>query len=130
MEKAQFNSIIENYTKVAEDAESFINLFNGDFDLNNLTIKAFKQFIDKARSLQKKTDQILHNELYHLIGMGNLTATQTQKLCAIIKRISSSRSYFKPVAGYVLNKLPDVPDKSSYKCEVAGIKLNSIFTKD
>lgn len=130
MEKTQFNSIIENYTKVAEEAERFIELFNGDFDLNNLTIKDFKQLIDKARSLQKKTDQILQAELYHLIGMGNLTSTQTSKLCAIIKRISSSRSYFKPVAGYILNKLPEVPDKSSYKCEIAGIKLNSVFTKD
>ena len=130
MEKTQFNSIIENYTKVAEEAESFIELFNGDFDLDNLTIKAFKELINKAKKLQAKTDKILHNELYHLIGMGNLTATQTQKLCAVIKRISASRSYFKPVSCYVLNKLPDVPDKSSYKCEIAGVKLDSIFTKE
>ena len=130
MEKTQFNSIIENYTKVAEEAESFIELFNGDFDLNNLTIKDFKTLMEKARKLQSKTDKILKSELYHLIGMGNLTATQTQKLCAVIKRISASRSYFKPVSCYVLNKLPDVPDKSSYKCEIAGVKLDSIFTKE
>lgn len=129
MERNQFNSIIENYTKVAEEGESFIELFNGDFNLNNLTIKDFKQLIEKARNLQRKTDQILSSELYHLIGMGNLTSTQTSKLCALVKRISASRSYFKPVAGYVLNKLPEVPDKSSYKCEVAGVKLNSVFTK-
>lgn len=127
MEKTQFNSIIENYTKVAEDAESFISLFNGDFDLNNLTIKAFKDLMEKAKKLQSKSDKILKNELYHLIGMGNLTSTQTSKLCAIIKRISHARSYFKPVSGYVLNKLPDVPDKSTFNCDVAGIKLTTTF---
>ena len=127
MEKNQFNSIIENYTYVLAECTEFINLFNGDFDLNNLTIKDFKKLMEKARKLQSKTDKILKSELYHLIGMGNLTATQTQKLCAVIKQISHARSYFKPVAGYVLNKLPDVPDKSSYKCDVAGIKLTSIF---
>ena len=130
MEKTQFNSIIENYTYVLAECTEFINLFNGDFDLDNLTIKAFKNLIDKARNIQKKTDKILGSELYHLIGMGNLTPTQTSKLCAIIKQISHARSYFKPIAGYILNKLPEVPDKSSYKCEVAGVKLNSLFTKD
>lgn len=128
MEKNMFNQIITNYTKVANECEEFIKL-GGNFDLESLTIKEFKELIAKARSLQGKSDGILHNELYHIIGMGNLTATQTQKLCAVIKKIASARSYFKPIAAYVLNKLPEVPDKSSYKCDVAGIKLNSLFTK-
>lgn len=128
MEKTMFNQIITNYTKIATECEEFVKI-GGDFDLENLTIKEFKELIAKARSLQSKSDGILHNELYHIIGMGNLTAAQTQKLCAVIKKIASARSYFKPVATYVLNKLPEVPDKSSYKCDVAGIKLNSLFTK-
>lgn len=127
MNKVEFEKIMTSYTAVAKAGEEFIKLFNGDFDLNNLTIKAFKDLMEKAKTLQSKTDKILRNELYHLIGMGNLTATQTQKLCAVVKRISASRSYFKPVAGYILNKLPDVPDKSSYKCELAGIKLTATF---
>ena len=128
MEKTMFNQIITNYTKIANECEEFIKI-GGDFDLESLTIKEFKELIAKARTLQSKSDSILHNELYHIIGMGNLTATQTQKLCAVIKKIASARSYFKPIATYVLNKLPEVPDKSSYKCDVAEIKLNSLFTK-
>jgi hypothetical protein len=128
MEKTMFNQIITNYTKIAAECEEFVKI-GGDFDLESLTIKEFKELIAKARSLQSKSDSILHNELYHLIGMGNLTATQTQKLCTVIKKIASARSYFKPISTYVLNKLPEVPDKSSYKCDIAGIKLNSLFTK-
>ena len=128
MEKTMFNQIITTYTKIADECEEFVKI-GGDFDLESLTIKEFKELIAKARILQGKSDSILHNELYHLIGMGNLTATQTQKLCAVIKKIASARSYFKPVATYVLNKLPEVPDKSSYKCDIAGVKLNSLFTK-
>lgn len=127
MEKNTFEQIIKNYTKVADECEEFINMFGGNFDLEELKIKELKVLIEKARSLQGKTDSILHNELYHLIGMGNLTPVQTAQLCAIIKKISGARSYFKPVSTYVLNKLPMVPDKSDYKCNVAGVKLESVF---
>ena len=127
MNKIQFEKIIKNYTIVADDCETFVKLFENGQSIEDLTIKAFKELQIKARNLQSKSDSILHNELYHLIGMGNLTPIQTQKLCAVIKKIASARSYFKPIATYVLNKLPEVPDKSSYKCEVAEIKLNSVF---
>ena len=129
MEKEKFNQIIRNYTKVVEECEEFINLFNGNFDLRELKVKDLEVLIEKARALQGKTNSILQSELYHLIGMGNLTPTQLAQLCAIVKKISSSRSYFKPVACYVLNKLPEVPDKSNYKCNIAGVKLESVFTK-
>lgn len=128
MEKALFKSIVESYTKIADECTEFVKLFDNDFDLETLTIKEFKKLIEKARNLHSKTDKILQSELYHILGMGNLTVVQTQKLCALIKTISSARSYFKPICGYVLNELPEVPDKSLYKCDVAGIKLTVVFS--
>lgn len=129
MQKELFEQVITKYQAVLEECEAFVKLFEDDADLEKLTIKDFKELIAKAQKLQGKADGILHNELYHLIGMGNLTSVQTSKLCAVIKKIASTRSYFKPVAGYVLNKLPKVPDKSDYKCGIAGIQLKSVFKK-
>lgn len=129
MQKELFEQVIAKYQAVLEECEAFVKLFEDTTDLEELSIKDFKELITKAQKLQGKADGILHNELYHLIGMGNLTSVQTSKLCAVIKKIASTRSYFKPVAGYVLNKLPKVPDKSDYKCGIAGIQLKSVFKK-
>lgn len=128
MEKKCFNHVIKAYSSILERCENLMKISSGGFD--DLTVREFRELITEAQDLQSKSDLILTNELYHLIGMGNLTAVQTSELCKIIKKIGNSRSYIKPIASYLLEKLPTVPDKSDYKCKVADIKLTSVFKEE
>lgn len=128
MNKKDFNKITHFYGQIAERCENFTKLVSGDLD--DLTIRELKTLLEEGKKLQAASDTILSSELYHLIGMGNLTAPQTSELCKLVKRISQTRSYVKPIASYQFTKLPEVPEKSDYKCKVADIKLTSIFKEE
>lgn len=123
MNKKDFNKITHFYGQIAERCENFTKLVSGDLD--DLTIRELKTLLEEGKKLQAASDTILSSELYHLIGMGNLTAPQTSELCKLVKRISQTRSYVKPIASYQLTKLPKVPEKSDYNCKICQIHLQA-----
>lgn len=80
--------------------------------------------ITKARDLQSKTDSFLHNDLYHIIGMGNLSASQAAALNKLVKGITEHRTVIKTLAA--LPTLPNgVANTSSYKATTFGLKLEN-----
>lgn len=51
-----------------------------------------------ARMAQSIQDKVLKNELHHIIGMGDLTPSQTVEFADAIRELSSHRSAVKRVA--------------------------------
>lgn len=117
--KTILNKYISQSTSIAE-----LCVVNDEITFDHLTIGQVKDLTEKARDLQSKTDMFLKDELYHIIGMGNLSASQTATLNKLVKDITVHRSVVKAVAG-----LPTLPTKissvSKYKSKTFGFALHS-----
>ena len=72
-------------------------------------------------------DQIIQKDLYHIIGMGNLTVSQHNLFIKLIKEYLSFRSDMKTIAGpFSIENIPGLPSQSEYKLARFGnIKLVS-----
>jgi hypothetical protein len=124
MKATQFKSIttvLNKYiNKSAEIAKTCV--VDNQITFDHLTIGQAKVLAEEARDLQSKTDIFLTAELYHIIGMGNLSASQTATLNKLVKDITMHRSVVKAIAG-----LPTLPAKissvSDYKSKIFGLKL-------
>ena len=92
--------------------------------LDHLTIGQVKDLTTKARELQSKTDQFLKQDLYHIIGMGNLSASQSAALNKLVKGITEHRTVIKTLAG-----IPTLPNKvsntSTYKATAFELNLKN-----
>ncbi len=118
--KTILNKYISQSTSIAE-----LCVVNDEITFDHLTIGQVKDLTEKARDLQSKTDMFLKDELYHIIGMGNLSASQTATLNKLVKDITVHRSVVKAVAGLptLLTKISSV---SKYKSKTFGFTLHSI----
>ena len=125
MKTPEFKGIKTILTKYinqsAELTEACIR--NGQVSLDHLTIGQAKEMTVKARYLQSKTDQFLKQDLYHIIGMGNLSASQAATLNKLVKGITDHRSVVKTLAA--LPTLPNMGKGSTYKATTFGLKLES-----
>lgn len=96
MDVSKFNIIIKNinklYNQVDINRDNLLNLLNiiNNISLSSINIDEIKKYIEDSKNLQSKIDQILHNELYHIIGMGNLSSNQLATFCKHIKRLGAA----------------------------------------
>ena len=61
--------------------------------------------VRRARCLQSSQDDFFKNELYHIIGMGNLTVYQTSKLIKSVRELGNDRGVLKQLATIDLKDL-------------------------
>lgn len=124
MKTTEFKGIKTILTKyISQSAEITKSLIVDDhITFDHLTIGQVKELITKARALQSKTDTFLKDELYHIIGMGNLSASQTAALNKLVRGITEHRTLVKALASFP--PLPNKPsDTQTYKLSNFGLQL-------
>ena len=126
MKTVEFNKITEvvkSYVTELREMHTTCNN-NGVITVEHLTIGQAADLSERARDLQSKTDQFLKQDLYHVIGMGNLSASQMATTTKLVKDITEHRTLMKTLAA-----LPTLPKKistsSEYKSKSLGVKLKS-----
>ncbi len=123
----EFNAIMRVLNNFIDQSAEVSNacVVSGKVDLDRLTIGQVKDLSAKARSLQSKTDQFLKQDLYHIIGMGNLSASQSATLNKLVKEVTSHRSIVKTVAALALPTFPNKVDVvATYKATTVGVQLS------
>ena len=94
MNKETFKQIIENidhiYSEIVENANQVKQI-----SINFISSIPVEELKIKACSLQSITDKILHNELYHVIGMGKLSSSQLMQFCDKIKKLGNAKDVLK-----------------------------------
>lgn len=91
MDTSNFNTIIKNIKKLCNQVDvNRDNLLN-NISLSNINMDEIKKYIEDSSNLQSKIDQILQNELYHIIGMGNLASNQLAIFCKYIKKLGVAK---------------------------------------
>ena len=116
--KTVLTSYIKQATEVVETCT-----VDGQIEFTHLTVGQINNLAESARILQSKTDQFLKQDLYHIIGMGNLSAVQSAVLNKLVREVTNHRSIVKAVAA-----LPRVPSRMSktvsmYKASTVGLQL-------
>lgn len=84
--------------------------------LQDMSVVDYNKIIDKASQLQSEQDKITSHELYHILGMGNLTVTQQATFISKIKEFLETRSIVKYVAGQPKVNVGTPKSKSEYVC--------------
>lgn len=122
-----FDTMMSNLYKLIRFCEDNIAFIKSKEDLEDLPLKNVREVVNNAKIIQSKMDSIMKNELYHIIGMANLTPMQELMFIDSIKHLLKYRSYVKVIAGIAIPALPDIPDKSNYECKVLGVNLTYEF---
>lgn len=100
-------------------------------DLKKLTIAEAQEIQSFCRSEESLQTKIVQCDLYHIIGMGNLTPPQMMKLTYLVKDYLQYRSVIKTLAMNFekISALPGLPVSAFYKTHgFGGISLSSIET--
>lgn len=94
--------------------------------IENLSIKTYNNMIDNSKQIKENMDRVLTTELYHIIGMGNLSSSQASKLFSIIRKLGSYRPFIAYTS--MLNQtIHSMKEKCTYKCKFLDISLSSKF---
>lgn len=127
MNKNDFDTIKNNLQSRIDICEANLGNIDTTEDLESLpvsTLRKLRSFCEEELNIMDKVAQV---ELYHILGMGNLSAIQTSTFIGLMKKYLEYRPLLKSlVFSYTtLYDIPELPRKTSYKCTVLGITLLS-----
>ena len=96
-------------------------------DLKNLTLGQAQELQRFCKAEESAMTKFAQGDLYHLIGMGDLTPPQMMKLTYLAKDWLQYRSTVKTLAFNFeqISKLPGLPVSSAYKLKLADLVLTS-----
>lgn len=122
MEKKLFDIILKSLNdRISVCKTNFSNL-NTKKDIENLSISEARRIRDLSTYELEKMTKVAMVEMYHIIGMGNLTMTQLAVFVKKIKEYLSFRPILKTVSSNLcsLDNVPDVPTGTTYHLSVLG----------
>ena len=90
-------------------------------DLSNISIKEFIELKSFAKKEQVDMTEIIMVDLYHILGMGELTVSQRNLFLKLINEYMSYRSDIKMLSVVDnIEKLPKLPSRSSFTLHKLG----------
>lgn len=117
MQKETFDKIINTLETRLDMCEQYLKGLDTTDDLRLLTIgqaQAIQRFCREEEALMSK---MVQTDLYHIIGMGNLSPNQMMKFTYLIKDYLQYRSTIKTIAFNFdrISALPGLPVSAIYK---------------
>lgn len=127
MNKETFDKIKEALETRIIKCEQFLSGIEITDDLRKLTIERAQQLQSFCRREEAEMNKFVQNDLYHLIGMGELTPPQMMKLTFLTKDWLQYRSTIKALAMNFdkISQLPSIPVASAYKLKLCDLTLSS-----
>ena len=97
MIKEDFETILSKLQERVTLCKKYLGCLEEQNDLNELSVRQVRELKEFCDSELKIQTRILMVDLYHVIGMGNLTVSQTGAFLKIIKEYSDYRPIIKTV---------------------------------
>lgn len=129
MNKETFERFMTLLKVRIEKCELFLGGIKTTDDLKKLTIQEAIELQNFCRAEESLQTKIVQCDLYHIIGMGDLTPPQMMKFTYSIKEYLKYRSTIKTIAMNFdkISALPGLPVSSFYKTHgFGGLSLSSI----
>jgi hypothetical protein len=114
--KDDFEKIESGLTERIELCEKFLGMISEDNPIENISLKQALEARKFCIGEVAVQTQILMVDLYHIIGMGNLSAMQLGKVYKLIRAYSTYRPDIKAISkwdGNLMN-LPQIPKRTSF----------------
>lgn len=114
MNNKDFNLVCNKFYERIENCKNHFSILEDINDLEDLSLKKLKELISFSKEEYTDQSHILMIDLYHILGMGNLTVTQTSTLIKLMKEYASYRPILNKLGKSELN-LNDLPDIKNYE---------------
>ena len=117
MKKEEFDLVINALQERLDNCEKYLGEIQTTEDLKNITIKQALELKDFCVAEVEKMTKIAMVDLYHIIGMGDLSVPQMMKFIFLMKAYLSYRPNIKSISkGFdSMTDLPKIPVKTKFK---------------
>ena len=117
MKKEEFDLVIGALQKRLNNCEKYLGEIKTTEDLKNITIGQALELRDFCVAEVEKMTKIAMVDLYHIIGMGDLSVPQMMKFIFLMKAYLSYRPNIKSISkGFdSMTDLPKIPVKTKFK---------------
>lgn len=123
MKNSEYQIIINNLNDQVEQCETALAGYNMCLrDYSKMTMENLNTTILACRNACQEMDKFVKNDLYHIIGMGNLNAAQLAHITKLTKTLMKHRSDIKFFAGQNTITIPVRKANSTYNLS-SGVKL-------
>ena len=117
MKKEEFDLVIGALQERLDDCKKYLGEIKTTEDLKNITIKQALELKDFCVAEVEKMTKIAMVDLYHIIGMGDLSVPQMMKFVFLMKAYLAYRPNIKSISkGFdSMTNLPKIPVKTKFK---------------
>ena len=117
MKKEEFDLVINALQERLDNCEKYLGEIQTTEDLKNITIGQALELKDFCVAEVEKMTKIAMVDLYHIIGMGDLSVPQMMKFIFLMKAYLSYRPNIKSISkGFdSMTNLPKIPVKTKFK---------------
>lgn len=126
MTKENFKIVEDSLNARIDVCKKYLDDITDKNDLENLTISQIKELKAFCDDEVVRQTNILMIDLYHIIGMCDLNASQLTRLTKLIKAYSSYRPDIKAIAKNDFTNiydLPKIPQSTKFKCYEFDLEL-------
>ena len=117
MKKEEFDLVIGALQERLDNCEKYLGEIKTTEDLKNITIGQALELRDFCVAEVEKMTKIVMVDLYHVIGMGDLSVPQMMKFVFLMKAYLAYRPNIKCISkGFdSITELPKIPVKTKFK---------------
>lgn len=117
MKKEEFDLVISALQERLDNCEKYLGEIQTTEDLKNITIGQALELKDFCVAEVEKMTKIAMVDLYHIIGMGDLSVPQMMKFIFLMKAYLAYRPNIKSISkGFdSITELPKIPVKTKFK---------------
>ena len=117
MKKEEFDLVINALQERLDNCKKYLGEIQTTEDLKNITIGQALELKDFCVAEVEKMTKIAMVDLYHIIGMGDLSVPQMMKFIFLMKAYLSYRPNIKSISkGFdSMTNLPKIPVKTKFK---------------
>lgn len=117
MKKEEFDLVINALQERLDNCEKYLGGIKTTEDLKNITIGQALELRDFCVAEVEKMTKIVMVDLYHIIGMGDLSVPQMMKFVFMMKAYLAYRPNIKSISkGFdSMTNLPKIPVKTKFK---------------
>ena len=117
MKKEEFDLVISALQERLDNCEKYLGEIQTTEDLKDITIKQALELKDFCVAEVEKMTKIAMVDLYHIIGMGDLSVPQMMKFVFLMKAYLAYRPNIKSISkGFdSMTNLPKIPAKTKFK---------------
>ncbi len=129
MEKELFDTIYNSLFDHYFECKSKLSHIHSKKDFENMILSDLLELKEWANTALANMTTIVMVDLYHIIGMGNLTVVQSSRLTSLIHKYLNYRTILKTITSHFnsFEDIPEVPTSSKYVLQklAKGVELKN-----